>query len=275
MAASTPDYDQYQSAFHSAFRAELYSVLDGLPLPADGRVLDVPCGNGFYSARLATRLGAGGRLIAVDASEEYVAQARAALADTSGPGATEVVAGNAYELPYGDQSFDLVWCAQSLISLEPERVVREMRRVVRADGTVAILEVDQFHHVLLPWPAELEAALASAVLKGSVRQYGDGVKTSPTRHLRRVLKENDFGTIRRVTVAIDRAAPFDAATTEFLDHHFENFRSIVHPHLTPSLRKVYDRVTDPAESDSLYHRPESELVCINAVYLARPHSGGS
>ncbi len=132
--ASLPAYDDYQSSFHEAFRRELHRLLDALPVAADGRVIDVPCGNGFYSRRLAERLGAGARLHAVDASEEYLTLTRAALAEVPTGAEVEVRRADAYHLPYPDASFDLVWCAQSLISLDVVTAVREFRRLVAPGG---------------------------------------------------------------------------------------------------------------------------------------------
>lgn len=255
---STPDYDAYQSSFHEAFRAELYGIVDALP--ACGRALDVPCGNGFYSRRLVERFP--GRLTAIDSNDEYLQSTH----DVVGSGA-EVQKADAYRLPFGDDTFDLVWCAQSLISLDPDRAVREMFRVVKSDGVVAILEVDEFHRVLLPWPVELEAALPLAVRAATEQEYGDGVKMSPARRLRGVLKEAGFRSVRRITYPFDRAAPFDPLTTAFIGHHFEHLRSFVRPHLPRELQKAFDRATAPDGDGSLY-RADVELVCINTVYLA-------
>jgi ubiquinone/menaquinone biosynthesis C-methylase UbiE len=257
--------EKYQNAFHRAFEKNLFQILDGLPIPPHARVLDVPCGNGFYTARLAARLGDGGRIVAVDADENAVRETAQRLADVP---AKEVRQADAYGLPYADASFDVVWSAQSLISLDPTAAVREMRRVVTADGLVAILEVDEFHHVVLPWPVELEAALPAAVHRACVERYGSGGKLSPARRLRRVLKACGFGTVKRVTHAIDRAAPFDRPTVAFLRHHVRHLRSLVYPHLSPPNRELFDRLTDgPA---SLFHRPDAEFICLNAIYLARP-----
>ena len=64
-------------------------------------------------------------------------------------------------LPIPDDSFDLVWCAQSLYSLpDPVDALRRMARAARPGGIVAVFENDEFHHVLLPWPVEVELALA-------------------------------------------------------------------------------------------------------------------
>lgn len=268
MSANAPDYEAYQSAFHEAFRAELYAILDALPLASGGRALDVPCGNGFYTQHLAQRLEPGARLTAVDASDEYLRLTRAAVAESKA--SVVVQKADAYQLPLADATFDLVWCAQSLISLEPARAVREMFRVTRPDGVVAILEVDEFHHVLLPWPVKLEAAIPLAVRAASVQRYGDSAKLAPARKLRGILKEIGFADIRRVTYAFDRAAPLDQRTTSFLGHHFEHLRSMVYPHLTPALQTTFERMTDPDAAESLFRMLDAEVVCINAVYLARP-----
>jgi ubiquinone/menaquinone biosynthesis C-methylase UbiE len=266
MTDAAPNYDAYQGAFHEAFRLELSGILDALPVPQSGHVIDVPCGNGFYTRRIADRLGTSDRLTAVDSSDEYLRLTREAVAGTT----VEVQKGNAYHLPFPDATFDLVWCAQSLISLDPTRAVREMFRVVKPEGVVAILEVDEFHRVILPWPIKLEAALPLAVQKATVQKYGDSAKTSPARKLRGILKDAGFKSVHRVTHSFDRAAPFDPLTTTFLTHHFKYLRSFAYPHLSASLQKSFDRMTDPDEADSLYRLPDAELVCINAIYLSRP-----
>jgi ubiquinone/menaquinone biosynthesis C-methylase UbiE len=265
MSSDAHQYDAYQSSFHEAFRAELYEALDTLPIPPGGKVLDVPCGNGFYTRHLAEQLSTNGRLTAVDANEECLRLTR----DAVKAGAVDIGRADAYELPFRDATFDLVWCAQSLISLDPLRAVREMFRVIKPHGLVAILEVDEFHHVLLPWPAELEAALPAAVHAACVRKYGNGIKLAPTRKLRGVLNRAGFGTVRRITLAFDRAAPFDARTAAFLTHYLGHLKRLARPHLPTALRKAFDHATDPDDADSLYHRSDSEMVCINAVYLAR------
>lgn len=266
MAGSIPDYDAYQSAFHTAFAHELRGLVDDLPLPGDGSVLDVPCGNGFYTEMLAQRLSTDGRLVAVDACDEYLSQTRDRLASTGHVGV--VLKADAYHLPFPDRTFDRIWCAQSLVSLDPARAVSEMARVVKAAGMVVILEVDAIHHVLLSWPAELEAALPAAVLEASAKRYGDAIKLSPARRLRRILQACDFRAIRRRSVVMEHSAPFDVATSHFLRLHFEYLRKLVYPHLSRSIRRLFDIHTDPNSDASLLHRLDAEVECVNVVYEA-------
>jgi ubiquinone/menaquinone biosynthesis C-methylase UbiE len=260
---SKSGFDKYQLAFQRCFRNDLYAIVDALP--PGRRVIDVPCGDGFYTQRLAARLGATDRLIAVDSSQESLDCTREAVAELK----VEIHKADAYQLPFADENFDLVWCAQSLISLDPMRAVREMFRVTRCGGVTAILEVDEFHHVLLPWPGELEAALPWAIHQESVARYGDGVKLAPARRLRGILKKAGFRNISKTTYTFERQAPFTESTKDFLTHHLGHLRSLAYSRLSASQQASFDRLTDADEAESLFNRTDAELTCINAVYFGR------
>src|SRR5207248_8224395 len=103
---------------------------------------------------------------------------------------TEFVTADAYKLPFDDDRFDLVWCAQSLISLrDPVEALKEMRRVVRPGGAVAILEDDQFHRVLVNWPVDLELDVQRAAAEATRARYGSRTGRSPARRLVRLFRE--------------------------------------------------------------------------------------
>jgi ubiquinone/menaquinone biosynthesis C-methylase UbiE len=65
-------------------------LLDELALRPGDRVVELGCGPGAFSRRILRRLGAGGVLVGVDATEGLLAQARAALAG-AGPARFEPV----------------------------------------------------------------------------------------------------------------------------------------------------------------------------------------
>ena len=157
-----PGYALSLAAYHRAFAAELAGCVATLPVPAGGRALDLPCGDGFFSACLAERVGPRGEVVAADLSPAFL---RLASRICRAAANVRLVEANAYRLPFPDRSFDLVWCAQSLISLSaPVKVLAEMRRVTRRGGTVAVLETDELHHVLLNWPTGVELAVQRATL---------------------------------------------------------------------------------------------------------------
>jgi SAM-dependent methyltransferase len=98
----------------------------------EGRVLDVGCGPGALTAELVARLGAA-NVAAVDPSAAFVAAAR-----VRHPG-VEVAHGSAEDLPFEDRSFDGA-LAQLVVHFmsDPVAGLREMARVTRPDGVVAV-----------------------------------------------------------------------------------------------------------------------------------------
>ena len=103
-------------------------------------LLDVGCGPGTITVDLATRV-APGRVVGVDVSPEPLTEARAA-ADRPGVTVTFEV-GDVYALEAADDSFDVVHAHQVLQHLtDPVAALREMARVCRPGGLVAVRDVD-------------------------------------------------------------------------------------------------------------------------------------
>lgn len=106
-------------------------------LEAGLSLLDVGCGPGTITVEFAERL-APGRVVGLDASAEVITKASAFTAPNLG---FEV--GDAYHLPFPDDSFDIVHAHQVLQHVaRPVDVLRELRRVVKPSGIVAARDVD-------------------------------------------------------------------------------------------------------------------------------------
>ena len=105
------------------------------------RVLDVGCGFGLETLRLARRIAPGGAVVGIDKSAEFIGEARRRAATAGLEIAFDV--GDADALPYPDGAFDHARAERLLIYLtDPGRAVAEMRRVVRPGGSLAFIEPD-------------------------------------------------------------------------------------------------------------------------------------
>jgi SAM-dependent methyltransferase len=121
-------YGRFMGRFSEPLAEEFLALLD----PAPGqRALDVGCGPGAMTARLADRLGASA-VAAVDPSPSFIAAVRKRL-----PG-VDVRAGAAESLPFPDGAFDV--CVAQLVvhfMADPVAGLAEMGRVVKPGGRVA------------------------------------------------------------------------------------------------------------------------------------------
>jgi SAM-dependent methyltransferase len=109
-----------------------------LPPPIGGRILDVATGTGLVAVEAAMRVGPDGLVLATDflsAWEPYVRETEAEARVTNITFAP--MPAEALDLP--DASFDVVYCQFGLMFVpEPVRALREMRRVLRPGGRIAI-----------------------------------------------------------------------------------------------------------------------------------------
>lgn len=104
-------------------------------------VLDVGCGFGLETTRLARLVAPGGRAVGIDHSPDFIAEARRRAAADGIDAAFE--AGDARALPFADASFDASRAERVLTYIaDPEKVLSELRRVTRSGGAVALIEPD-------------------------------------------------------------------------------------------------------------------------------------
>jgi SAM-dependent methyltransferase len=107
------------------------AVLDALALTGTEALADIGCGDGRFLAHLATH-GHRGRLVGLDTSTAMVAAA-AQLPGVDG------VLGNAENLPFDDDEFEATTARHMLYHVpDPDRALRELRRVTRPGGRVIV-----------------------------------------------------------------------------------------------------------------------------------------
>jgi ubiquinone/menaquinone biosynthesis C-methylase UbiE len=112
-------------------------------------LLDLGCGPGTITLDLAARV-APGRVVGIDAAPDVIVQAQARLAEVSIPAATFAV-GDAYAIDAPAAAFDVVHAHQVLQHLtDPVAALREMRRVLRPGGLLAVRDSDYGAFVWAP-----------------------------------------------------------------------------------------------------------------------------
>jgi SAM-dependent methyltransferase len=125
----------YDHLIEPLLRGAKDSALEQCPVAGHMAVLDVGCGTGT----MLERFGRGGcELWGIDASPAMLARARARL----GPSA-RLHCGDAEQMPFADDRFDVVTCTMMLHELAAsarDAVMREAIRVVRRDGRLLLVD---------------------------------------------------------------------------------------------------------------------------------------
>jgi SAM-dependent methyltransferase len=114
-----------------------------LALSTAQRILAVGCGTGVEVRAVQPLTGPDTAIVGIDHSAALIDAARHHTADAGLAAGVTFEVGDAHDLPYADDDFDIV-ILHTLISHvdDPSQVLREARRVVRPSGVVAVFDGD-------------------------------------------------------------------------------------------------------------------------------------
>lgn len=131
--------------------------------PGGSNGLDVGCGIGAQTSLLADFVGPAGHVTGVDSCQAFLDHARVSARETGLSDRAGFRQADANRLPFDDGSFDWAWSVDCVGygTSNSVALVREMGRVVRPGGTVALLAWSSER--LLPGHPLLEARLGATV----------------------------------------------------------------------------------------------------------------
>lgn len=200
IAAAT--YDDYYTR-HLGKSSQAF--FDMLPITSGMKMLDLACGTGFFTHRIARKIGGDGHLTAVDLSPEMLAQNRK-NAFVEGLTNIEFVEADAIKVfdSQPDNSLDGVVCGWGICYMDHAQLRQKLERVVRPGGFIGIIEnrantlkavSDLFRKVMIECPDALiknmaislpkdHCYLLKAFCKGSFQQVKawDGKLSVPCRN---------------------------------------------------------------------------------------------
>ncbi|ELY81265.1 class I SAM-dependent methyltransferase [Natrinema gari] len=206
--------ESYLSRTREGMWADSRAALEPLALDAHDRILDVGCGTGELSRVLAAE--SSGEVVGCDADPDLLAAAGEHV---------PVVAGNAFQLPFPDDAFDLVVCQALLINLpDPAAAVSEFARV--STDLVAAVEPDNAA-VEIDSSVDAEGRLE----RRARRAYLDGVSTD-------------------VALGADAREAFEAAGLEVSEtRRYDHVRTIEPPYGEPALVAARRKATGAGLAD--------------------------
>lgn len=135
-------YDRVVAEAVAELRDALWEELTA-GLPQDERVLDVGCGGGQIALAIA-RDRAWAEVTGIDLSQHQIDRATRRASEEDLSGRVRFVQGNVLDLPFPDESFDVVFSIASIKHWpDQERGLFECARVLAPGGKLVIVEADR------------------------------------------------------------------------------------------------------------------------------------
>jgi len=158
-------YEETMDRELGSFLGSSYSdFVDGLIALAhvkDGDVvLDVATGTAYFPRRLAAKVRDKSRIVGLDITPAMLDYGRKKLEGLAGPARISLVCASGMAMPFGEGVFDTVVCGMGTHHMDVPRMLAEMRRVLKAEGRLIVVDVGASSF----WRSFLGAALLRILL---------------------------------------------------------------------------------------------------------------
>jgi ubiquinone/menaquinone biosynthesis C-methylase UbiE len=233
----------------------LRSAIQALKLPSGSQGLDAGCGVGLQAMLLAETVGPAGHITGLDLSPEFIDYAKDLVAKASLSERVSLRKGNVSQLPFDDDTFDWAWSMDCVgyAPMEPLPLIKELTRVVRPGGSVAILAWSSER--ILPGYPLIEARLSAT--SAGIAPFVKGKK--PEAHFSRALgwfREAGLDECTARSFASDAHAPLTDDLRNTLTALFEMRWPGVEAELTPEDWSEYQRLCLPESPDFIVDHPD-------------------
>jgi ubiquinone/menaquinone biosynthesis C-methylase UbiE len=132
-------YDRYHKLGTYGFDERGRKFLVNKIVKPGDYILDAGGGTGSTAIRSIIKMGKSGKAVVLDYSDNMLMKAKGKAENLGIAGQLEICAGDMYEIPFPDNTFDAVLSTYSTCPLaDPIQAVREMIRVARKGGLIGI-----------------------------------------------------------------------------------------------------------------------------------------
>lgn len=160
-------------------QAEYEAMARAVGIQPGWHVLDAGCGTGVFLPLLSHLVGSAGKVTAMDLAPDNRNRAQELVNTLDLQHNVTIEEGDVTKLPYADNTFDAVWCANVSQYLTDEQfttALHELIRVTRSGGVVAIKEFDLTTWQFLPADPLLMARMTQCQQRQGMLQVNSALR---------------------------------------------------------------------------------------------------
>jgi demethylmenaquinone methyltransferase/2-methoxy-6-polyprenyl-1,4-benzoquinol methylase len=267
------DYSEPQAMWNRFLEPAVRQAILELKLPSGSRGLDAGCGPGLTTLWLAEAVAPDGNVIGLDITPAQLEFGRKIASPSSLELNIEFKEGDINRLPFAANTFDWVWCADTLVPelivKDPIRGVKELARVVKHEGIVAISFFSDY--TILPGYPEVEMRLKLASFKTMPQP------SKPDYNKLRVL-----GWLQKAglqdpcaqSFVVGAQAPLDENTRNCITWVFQWFWDHLQPNISSDDWEEYQRLCLPESPDFILNMPDYYCFMTYTLFYATIKGGG-
>ncbi len=230
------------------------------------QILDAGCGRGNHVQLFAEKFHRG-HVAAVDLNPERIREIEQRFKGTKYQHRVLPRVADIQQLPFEEGTFDLAWSSHTLhILADPIAAVRELVRVVRSGGGVAVRE-DHFLSRLLP----LDVGLGEPGLEErAVGHFINGFARDRVQRGRvpfgwiDVLRNAGLHNVSAQSFLFERTPPFSDTEIEHLRERM--IRRMIREETSPEDRASIEQLADPKSPHDFGRRTDLHFVSVSTVY---------
>lgn len=213
---------------HYAIARDQYdSAVRSVEFEPGSHVLDAGCGGGDFLHPIAGHIGTRGRISAIDISGQNVDRLNEQLKRDPLPASVDVRVGSVMDIPFDDDLFHYVWCAnvtQYLTEEDFRLCIDEFRRVLKQRGRIAIKDIDIMETTLRPLDAEFVMRLHTARKERGM----EGGRLGPWcgSSIADRLEQNRVQVIQRRKFVVEHRHPLTVNARHYLSQLLKYYSSI-------------------------------------------------
>jgi SAM-dependent methyltransferase len=252
---SSRDYSRKLRLFNAFARREIREAIAGLGLRSGMSVLDAGCGTGEALEWLRQEVMPKGTVVGIDLSIAHVAAARERVTPPA-----EILLGDILHLPFAPNSFDLIWCVNTINHMrDPTRAANCLAALLRPGGRIAFAQSSLLPDMYFAWDSRLERLTNEAVHQYYRDRYQVAeVDLRSVRGLVGVALRAKLQRVTARTIVIERISPLDSETELYLKEAiFRNtWGERLRSYMAADDYAQLTRLCDPGHAEYALHRPD-------------------